>query len=917
MTVQTVARKKNIIDRRALSQVLSDKIRARPKADVRGILLETLKDANEAGQAAICALAARPDTNGRALVRAHSYLIDELLLIAWHVITNHLAPRNNPTRGERLALVAVGGYGRQEMAPHSDVDLLFLTPYKRTPWAEQAVEHLLYLLWDMGLKVGHATRSISELIAMCKDDLTVRTAFLEARLLSGDADTFTRAKTLFETDIVATTKPDFIQAKLNEREVRHAKMGDSRFHVEPNIKESKGGLRDLQTLYWIAKYVYGVDEIKDLVSMHVFTADEYRAFRQAETFLWNVRCHLHYLTGRAEERLTFAVQTDLAVALNYMDRGGQRGVERFMKHYFLMAKRVGDLTHIFIAHLEQEHVRKPLLRMPRLRHRKIKDPGLKGQGRWFRTTHNSYFDDDPARLLTIFEVMDETGLDIHPDTLRQIRTHRRLVDAKLRRDPYANQAFLNCLSSKNDPERVLRRMNETGIFGRFVPDFGKIVGQMQFDMYHNYTVDEHTIRAVSLLSQIERGLQAEEHPISTRLMPTIVQRRALYTAVLLHDIAKGRGGDHSVLGEKVAKKLCPRLGMTPAETETVAWLVRYHLLMSHFAFKRDLSDPKTVTDFAAEVKSPERLRMLLILTVVDIKAVGPKVWNSWKGQLLTELFNQAFDMLAAGRTRVDQRGRVAAQKSAALARLTEWTQERFDAVAQSLPDTYWLSEPPELMAANIAMLEETRGSDSHILCHALMDDTQSVTYFSVCAPDHPGISYRIAGAICFSGASIAGAKIHTTNDGMAVDNFLIQSADGLPLDDPARLKRIEKRVRDALEGKLRLDDQYIKPALSTSPVENFNVAPLVLIDNNASDKFTVIEVNALDRPTLLYKITRSLFYAKVTVRSAHIATYGERAVDVFYITDLLGQKISNTNRIRALERRLLEVLRAAEDAAAA
>jgi [protein-PII] uridylyltransferase len=915
MSIQKIPRKKAIIDKRALSRVLEEHAKTAKKPALRAFTLETLKDANEKGQAAIRALAGLPETNGRTLVRAHSYLVDQLIALAWETIAQHMAPLNNPTKQERLAIVAVGGYGRREMAPYSDVDLLFLTPYKRTPWAERAVEYLLYLLWDMGMKVGHATRSVSEMIAMSKDDLTIRTSFLESRLLQGDGPTFAEAKFKFDNDVITPTKADFIQQKLQEREQRHEKMGDSRFQVEPNIKEGKGGLRDLQTLYWIAKYVYGVEEIKELVGKGIFTADEYRAFRQAETFLWNVRCHLHYLSGRAEERLTFATQTDLAENLHYVDRGGQRGVERFMKHYFLMAKRVGDLTHIFIAHLAQEHEKKPLIRLPRLRRKKLKEDGLEVEGRWVKASEVDYFEQDPVRLLTIFKVMDDSGLDIHPDTLRLIRRNRRALTAKVRKDPYANEAFMACLASKRDPERVLRRMNETGIFGRFVPDFGKIVAQMQFDMYHHYTVDEHTIRAIGLLSQIERGLQEEEHPISTILLPKIVMRRALYVAVLLHDIAKGRGGNHSILGEAIAKKLCPRLGMTPAETQTVAWLVRQHLLMSHFAFKRDLSDPKTITNFVAEVQSPERLRMLLVLTVVDIKAVGPKVWNGWKGQLLGELFSQAQDVLIAGHASVDRTGRVEKQKTAARSRLTDWTDAQFDTFANDLPDTYWLSEPIDLVISNAMMMQQAGGQEGAVLCRWSTDETGSVTYFSVYAADHPGIFYRIAGAICYAGANIAGAKIHTTTNGMALDNFLLQTDEGDPFDDPERLKRVEQRVQEALKGKLRLQDQLGKPAAIPSKVENFEVEPVVLVDNNASNRFTVIEVNALDRPALLYRITRVLFHSKVTVHSAHIATYGERAVDVFYITDLLGQKVTNTNRIRALERRVLDVLKAVDTAA--
>ncbi|MEM7568601.1 MAG: [protein-PII] uridylyltransferase [Pseudomonadota bacterium] len=918
MNAQPTLRKRDIINKRGIRAALDAAAQDKSRDALRTHLLSVLKEANIKGQDALRAMAALPETNGRTLVHAHSYLMDQLIALGWETIVEDIAPLSNPTQAERLAIVAVGGYGREEMAPFSDVDLLFLTPYKITPWSETAIEHLLYLLWDMGLKVGHATRSISEMMSMARQDITVRTAFLEARLLQGDGPTFAQAKARFETDIIAPTKADFIEQKLEEREIRHARMGDSRFVVEPNIKEGKGGLRDLQSLYWIAKYVYGVEEIKELVGQGVFTANEYRSFRQAETFLWNVRCHLHYLAGRAEERLTFSVQPELAAALHYTeDRAGLSGVERFMKHYFLMVKRVGDLTHIFIAHLAQTHRKKPLIRLPRLRKSTEALDGLEVIDRWLKAPDEAYFEETPQRLLTIFAAMDKTQRDIHPDTLRVLRRAHKKVDRKLRRDPKANEAFLTCLTSKKDPERVLRRMNETGIFGRFIPDFGKVVAQMQFDMYHHYTVDEHTIRAVSLLSQIERGLLADEHPISTKLMPKVVMRRALYVAVLLHDIAKGRGGNHSILGAQIAKKLCPRLGMSPAETETVAWLVRYHLLMSHFAFKRDLSDPKTVSDFVADVKSPERLRLLILLTVVDIRAVGPKVWNAWKGQLLTDLYHAAEEQLVAGHATTDHAARTAARKAAIRARLSDWSDDAFDRFASRLDSAYWLSEPDDLIVSNALLLDKAGDEQGLVDCKWSSRPSEDVTYFTVHAADHPGIFYRIAGALCLGGATIAGAKIHTTSDGMALDNFLLQNADGGPFDDEMRLKRTHDKVLQALKGKLRLTELLAQPLTLRRNVDHFDVEPVVLIDNAASNRFTVIEVNALDRPALLYRITRVLFHAKVSVRSAHVATYGERAVDVFYVTDLLGQKITNTNRVRALERRILEALQAVESAAKA
>ena len=918
MNAYATLRKKDVIDRRRLRLELDEKASSVSPDGLRSAILETLKEAHLAGQTAIRSWAQRPETNGRTLMRTHSYLMDEIISLAWDMITTYLAPLSNPTEAERLAIVAVGGYGRKEMAPFSDVDLLFLTPYKRTPWAETTVEHLLYFLWDIGLKVGHATRSKSEMLAMAREDLTIRTAFLEARLLRGDKQTFEATKTRFEDTIVAPSKANFIEQKLAERETRHRRMGDSRFLVEPNIKEGKGGLRDLQTLYWIAKYVYGVQEIKELVPQGVFTAEEYRSFRHAETFLWNVRCHLHYLTGRAEERLTFSIQQELATALHYTEsRAGLSGVERFMKHYFLIAKRVGDLTHIFIAHLAQTHRKKPLIRLPRIRRRKADLDGLSVDDNWLRAPNADYFAENPARLLTIFEGMDKTQRDIHPDTLRILRREHKKVDAKLRKNPRANAAFLHCLTSRTDPERVLRRMNETGIFGRFVPDFGKIVGQMQFDMYHHYTVDEHTIRAIGLLSQIERGELVEDHPISSRVIHKVNMRRALYVSVLLHDIAKGRGGNHSILGSEIALKLCPRLGMSPAETETVAWLVRYHLLMSHFAFKRDLADPKTVSDFVAEVKSPERLRLMVVLTVVDIRAVGPRIWNGWKAQLLSDLYESAQEQIVAGHVSFDRQARLAARKREIRARLSQWDDAAFETFDARLDDAYWLSEPDDLIVSNALLMQGVDASDTKIECKWAAREAEGVTFFTVYAPDHPGIFYRIAGALCLSGATIAGAKIHTTNDGMALDNFMLQTPDGKPFDDEARLARARTRGISALLGKLHLKDMLARPIMLGSKVENFNIEPVVLIDNAASNRFTVIEVNALDRPALLFRVTRVLFHSKITVHSAHAATYGERAVDVFYVTDLLGQKVTNRNRIRALERRILDALEAVELAAKA
>ncbi|MBA2636117.1 MAG: [protein-PII] uridylyltransferase, partial [Sphingomonas sp.] len=560
-----------------------------------------LREALDRGRIEIAKrLRARPE-RGRAAARATAYLHAQLVRLAYEHVTGDTPPE--------LAIVGLGGTGRGEMAPFSDVDLMFLTRGKPAADVEKTVEAILYLLWDLQLKVGHSLRSIPQLIKLAKSDATIRTAFLEARLLWGSEDIFEAAAQRFRAKVIAGSAAEFVAAKLAERDQRHVRMGDSRYVVEPNVKDGKGGLRDLHTLYWIGKYVYDVKRPADLVSVGLLTAEEFGSFERAERFLWAVRCHLHLEAGRADERLGFQYQKQIAERMRYADRPGKSAVERFMHFYFLNAKTVGDLTGVFLAQLDEQMGRSGFrFALPTIRRRPKRLSGFVLERGRLSIPTDTFFEEEPVRLLEMFALAARERLEIHPTAMRAATRDARLIKAKVRKDARANALFLEVLSNLHSPDTVLRWMNEAGVFGRFIPDFGRVVAQMQFDMYHHYTVDEHAIRAIGLLAAIERGELAEDHPLSTALFRQIASRRVLYVAVLLHDIAKGRSGDHSVLGEQVARDLCPRLGLDPAETETVAWLVRYHLLMSSTAFKRDLADPKTIDDFVAQVQSPERLR---------------------------------------------------------------------------------------------------------------------------------------------------------------------------------------------------------------------------------------------------------------------------------------------------------------------
>ena len=595
------------IDRLAVEIDDLDELRAK----VRQLLDDTLQMGREHVRKS---LLAKPHAGLRA-ARAYAHLTDCVVAALAHLAVEHLHPQPVRTRGQQLAVVAVGGYGRGEMAPFSDVDLLFLTPYKQTAWSESVIESTLYLLWDLRLKVGQSTRSVDDCLRLAKEDFTIRTALLEKRLIAGDPEPFEDLDRRLWGDLFDKTGSEFVEAKMAERDERHRRHGGSRYLLEPNLKESKGGLRDLQTLHWISKYLYHTGTAWDLVEMGVFARDEVQRFADAAKFIWAVRCHLHDLADRAQEQLTFDRQVEIAERMEFGDRDGRRGVEHFMHTYFRHAKAVGDLTRIFSAALEAQHT-KPLptisylLRALSFRSDRPSsdEPFIVRDGR-LTVRDDAVFRDDPVNILRFFREAARLDALTHPAALRLVTQSLDLIDDKLRADPNATELFMEMLCDPAHAEWLLRTMNETEMLGRFVPEFGRIVAMMQFNMYHHYTVDEHTIRTIGVLNEIERLEAEDEHPVATEILKGGVNRRVLYTALLLHDIGKGDVRDHSEFGAEIAEAVCPRLGLDEAETETVVWLVRHHLLMSDVAQKRDISDPRTIEDFAHQVQSPQRLRL--------------------------------------------------------------------------------------------------------------------------------------------------------------------------------------------------------------------------------------------------------------------------------------------------------------------
>ncbi len=920
---QTLVKSAPYFDLDALREETTRLARAYSGSDssLRIALVERLRQLVEAARAGAKAQLER-DGDGRACAEGLSAFQDALIRLAYDFITTHVYHAKVPSAAERMAIVAQGGYGRGMLAPGSDIDLLFLLPYKQTAWGESVAEYMLYLLWDLGFKVGHATRTIDQCVRLSLADMTIRTALLDARLVLGDEALFADFERRFRKDVLEGNARPFIDAKLEEQNARHARAGASRYLVEPNIKDGKGGLRDLHTLHWLAKHLYPDKAEEEFVEAGVFTPSEYRSFLRCESFLWSVRCHLHFLTGRPEERLSFDLQQQMAERLGYRSHSGLRAVERFMKHYFLIAKEVGELTGIVCSALEMKQLKSlptlgtllsPFGWRRRAKLRRTSDFRIEN-GR-INAVSPDVFAKDPVNFIRLFALADEQQAAFAPEVLRLVRANLRLIDDSLRQSPAANRLFLRLLTDARDPATVLRNMNEAGVLGQFIPAFRRVVSMMQFNMYHHFTVDEHLIRIIGFLSDIERGRYALEHPVSTEIIRTIDNRRALYVAALLHDIAKGRPEDHSAAGARIARELGPRLGLTPSETETAVWLVENHLVMSTFAQSRDLNDPKTIRDFADLVQSRERLKLLLVLTVADLRAVGPGVWTGWKGQLLRTLYFETEPLLGGGHTTLSRSERVSRAQEALRERLSDWSDRDFENFINRHAPSYWLRTDVDTIAEHAKVLRAAEAERKNLVTHISTDAFRGVTEITLLAPNHPRLLAMVAGACAGAGANIVDAQISTTRDGMALDTIHLEREFDRADDEERRAKKITGIIEKLLRGEARLADIIASKKKPRSRLSAFTVEPQVIIDNTLSDALTVIEINGLDRPGFLHDVTREISDLNLDIASAHIATFGEKAVDVFYVTDLTGKKITSSSRETAIRERLMKALAVRSDAA--
>jgi len=889
--------------RQALAQTLAQTDTA-PATERRAAIVAVLASARDKANASHAASFMSAPRDAVDLVHRQSRMTDNIVILA-HEVASACHPLPVPTEAERLAIVAVGGYGRAEMAPYSDVDLLFVTPWKLTPWAESMIETMLYILWDLKLKVGHSSRTVTDCLRLAREDVTIRTALLEKRFLTGDRAPFEDLSRRLRKELFAKTAAEFIEAKLQERAERHRKQGGQRYVLEPNVKEGKGGLRDLQTLFWIGKYLHPSDSAAGLVGHGLFSSEEFEVFRQAESFLWTVRCHLHYIARRAQDQLTFDLQVEVAARMGYVDSGGRRAVEHFMQDYFRHATRVGELTRVFLTALEARHVRKsPMLhgffsRRPRVR---------KG----YRITHGrldvadpSEFVRDPVNLLRLFEEGLRTGLLIHPDAMRLVTANLNLIDDDIRHHPEAQRIFLDLMLKHGNPERALRRMNELGVLSAFIPEFEPIVAMMQFNVYHHYTVDEHTIQCIMVLDQIERGELVEELPIASAILKGGINRKVLYVALLLHDIGKGRPEDHSVLGAQITRRVVPRLGLSAEDCETVEWLVRHHLTMSDTAQKRDISDPRTVRDFARIVATRKRLDLLTVLTVCDIRGVGPGTWNNWKAMLLRQLYRETADALDNGLEAVNRSKREDEAKRALREMLADWSRADLRTETARHYGAYWQGLPTETQAVFARLLRGIGPGEVRIDLHP--EEARDATRAAFVLEDHPGIFSRLAGALALVGANVVDARTYTSKDGYATAVFWVQDSDGHPY-EVARLPRLRAMIEKTLRGEVVAREALKDRDKVKKREREFRFPTMITFDNEGSDIYTIIEVDTRDRPGLLYDLTRTLAANNIYIASAVIATFGAQVVDTFYVKDMFGLKLHAKAKQTALERKLREAI---------
>ena len=819
------------------------------------------------------------------LVGLQTWFIDEILTLAWE----HLDWSN----GCEIVLLAVGGYGRGELHPHSDIDILLLLADEDYQNHQDNIERFLTLLWDIGLQVGSSVRSLTECANLARNDLTIITNLLESRVLSGTATLHQQLEEAISVEHMWPSR-DYLQAKFKEQQERYRKYNDTGYNLEPNIKGSPGAIRDLHMLGWVARRHYSTHALKELCNRGFLTENEHLQLQRCRAFLWKVRWGLHSITGRCEDRLLFDHQRSLAQQFGYHDHDGSLAVEQFMQSYYRTSMIVGQLKDLLLQHFDDAILNGNLPQTLR----KINER-FRVRNQYIETIHGTIFQEHPPAILEIFVLMTRDSRILGPTakTIRLLRHNRHLVDSAFRRDPRCTKLFIKLLQAPYALTANLRRMSSYGILGRYLPEFGRIIGQMQFDLFHAYTVDGHTLLLVKHLRSFNYKQNRQRYPIASRLIKEIKNPELLHIAALYHDIGKGRGGDHSQLGAVDAELFCRRHGLKATDTRLVTWLVKEHLTFSTTAQKQDLSDPQVIQDFARRIGSVNYLNFLYLLTVADINATNPNLWNGWRSSLLQQLYRRTRRMLENG---VDNlpgiNDRINQIKSRALEKLAD---QSVDPAATSrlwsrLGKEYFTRHESREIAWHAENILKHNQPDPLVLIQETNDNhyDHGGSRVFIYTRDQPNLFAAVVAALDQLHLSIQDARIVTSRDQYSLDTFTVLEDDDQAIGhNPERIKQIQEHLLLVLQNAETFPD-LIKRR-TPRRLRHFAREPRVYISNVPGIRRTLLEIKATDRPGLLAKIGRAFVALNLQVHNARIATFGEKVEDIFYITDQHHNPISD------------------------
>lgn len=823
------------------------------------------------------------------LVQARAELVDAILISVWnrHMATD--AP---------ACLVAVGGYGRSELLPHSDIDLLVLYAEDQLETLAGAIESFITAAWDIGLAIGHSVRCPSECRDQAAADITIATNLMESRALTGD-------RQLFDA-VHAATSPDqlwnataFFHAKCEEQRARHARFDDSAYRLEPNIKESPGGLRDIQMIAWVTKRYFATGTLDGLVAHGFLTREELNELTDGQRFLWRVRFVLHGLTGRAENRLLFDYQVAIAEKLGFTASENNLAVENFMQKYYRIIRSLSALGDILIQLFSEATLNANPTDTPQ----PLTD-NFQSRSSYIEVVDDAVFDRQPSAILELFHVLQTRPnlVGIRARTLRLLRDARKHIDDEFRTSLRCRLLFSEILNQRSGVTRALRRMNRYGILGRYLPNFGRIIGRMQYDLFHTLTVDEHSLFVVRNLRRLALPRFNDELPFASSLMQNLDKPQLMVIAGLMHDIAKGRGGDHSELGATDAREFCRQHGIASADTELVCWLVRHHLDMSMTAQRRDINDINVIYEFAREVGTQARLDRLYIFTICDIRATNPELWNGWRRTLLGQLYTSTRRVLERGLdTPISETELIAETRSSAAAMLTRSGIKTpdFKHIWAQLDRDYFLRHTPEEIARQTQAIAHHHDDGPLISIEHIAD--RSTIVFVYCR-DRDYLFGVTAGALARTGVSVQDARINSTHDGHTLDTYIVSEADGSQIAGPGR----EAEIRDALAGAINDPSRDNIAVARRAPRRHrqFNVPTQIYFRSATERGATAMEIITADRPGVLSEIGGVFRRQHIVLQNAKIATIGERAEDVFFITDHDGDPISNRDAQRELRRAL-------------